>query len=184
MAALAIQNLHEMITESVIDKMPTFSTMHDAANDDQKVNILLVDDDDVAVEWVVRCMNKLNVNFNVEVADDGQSALNLLQEKHKNNDSDKPHFVLLDLNMPGMNGFEFLEKMNANPDLASTVVFVLTTSNANSDRARAFNEGVAGYLLKDATSMFNWLFSLLPKHTKMTNLLSHSLRINAEDGIH
>ncbi len=172
MSALALQNPHDLITESLLDILPKVSVSTEAANDDAQLNILLVDDDDVAVEWVTRCLNKYNVSFNVEVADDGQSALDILQKKHKTNEQNMPDFILLDLNMPGMNGFEFLKKIRSNPALASTVVFVLTTSDDNSDRAKAYNENIAGYLLKDATSIFNWLFSLLPKYTKLSNLLN------------
>ena len=161
MQALAIENDHDLITEALIDSMPSLKVFNSPAIDEHKVDILLVDDDDVAVEWVIRCMNKYNVNFNITVAEDGQSALDILHKNHLEKSAEVPFFVLLDLNMPGMNGFEFLKTLRADPDLESTVVFVLTTSDANSDRAKAYNENVAGYLLKDSATIFNWLFSLL-----------------------
>lgn len=172
MSALAIEYNHELITEAVIEELPNFSAISTAENDVQRMNILLVDDDDVAAEWVIRCMKKYNVNSNIQVADDGQVALDILHERHAKNEAEISDIVLLDLNMPGMNGFEFLEKMRTDPVLKSTVVFILTTSNANSDRAKAYNENVAGYLLKDSTTIFNWLFSMLPKHINITSLLN------------
>ncbi len=181
MSALAIQNPHDLITESLLEVLPS-SARTEAANDDEQLNILLVDDDDVAVEWVTRCLNKYNVNFNIEVADDGQSALDILMKKHAANEQNMPHFILLDLNMPGMNGFEFLKQVRSNPELASAVIFVLTTSDDNNDRAKAYNENIAGYLLKDATSIFNWLFSLLPRHTRLTNLLNTKYRLKDNKG--
>lgn len=184
MSALAIQHNHELITEAVIETLPSFSAVSTAANDDQKVNILLVDDDDVAAEWVIRCMKKYNVNSNIQVADDGQAALDILHEKHDKNEATPSDIVLLDLNMPGMNGFEFLKQMRADPALESTVVFILTTSNANSDRAKAYNENVAGYLLKDSTAIFNWLFSLLPKHINVANLLGYAQPKDTEESVH
>lgn len=183
MSAIALENPHELITESLLDALPPVINRSVAANDDT-VNILLVDDDDVSVEWVKRCLKKYNLNFNVQVADDGQAALDILQGNEEGADSVTPQFILLDLNMPGMNGFEFLQKVRANPDLASLVVFILTTSDANSDRAKAFNEGVAGYLLKDATAIFNWIFSLLPKHIKPNNLLNAKHHENDSEKLH
>jgi len=59
--------------------------------------------------------------------------------------------ILLDLNMPKMNGIEFLEELRADPELSSTPVVVLTTSNDDQDKIDAFNLNVAGYLLKPVT---------------------------------
>ncbi|WP_141289365.1 response regulator, partial [Ideonella azotifigens] len=56
--------------------------------------------------------------------------------------------VLLDLNMPRMDGFEFLQQLRADPALCDEVVFVLTTSDADADRVRAYHENVAGYMVK------------------------------------
>ena len=58
------------------------------------------------------------------------------------------YLVLLDLNMPRMNGFEFLRALRADDALRATVVFVLSTSGSDGDRARAYNEGIAGYMVK------------------------------------
>jgi CheY-like chemotaxis protein len=62
----------------------------------------------------------------------------------------KPLLVLLDLNMPRMNGLEFLRELRLDPALKGTVVFILTTSGAEADRARAYDENVAGYMVKSA----------------------------------
>jgi DNA-binding NarL/FixJ family response regulator len=62
----------------------------------------------------------------------------------------RPYITLLDLNMPRMNGFEFLEAVRADPVLASSVIFVLSTSDSDADRTRAYKDQVAGYMLKSA----------------------------------
>ena len=59
--------------------------------------------------------------------------------------------MLLDLNMPRMNGIEFLRELRADPDLHSTVVVVLTTSDEERDKVEAYNLNVAGYLVKPVT---------------------------------
>lgn len=149
-------------------------------NGARDLNILLVDDDDVAVENVMRNMKKCGVQLPMVVAEDGLDALDILRGKHPSKKIEAPYLILLDLKMPRMDGFEFLKTIRADPALASTEVFVLTTSDSNSDRAKAYHEDVAGYLLKDATTMFNWLFSTLPNYTKSSNLLQ-TLESNAID---
>lgn len=114
----------------------------------ETVNILLVDDDDIAIIGMKRALKKLNIAVPLVFANDGLQALDFLR---KNNDSaagPKPYIVLLDLNMPRMNGFEFLDIIRADPRLKPTIVFVLTTSNADSDKLKAYDRNVAGYIVK------------------------------------
>jgi CheY-like chemotaxis protein len=59
-----------------------------------------------------------------------------------------PYLVLLDLNMPRMGGIEFLEELRSDPELSHALVFVMTTSEAEEDRMRAYDRNVAGYILK------------------------------------
>ena len=56
--------------------------------------------------------------------------------------------ILLDLNMPRMGGIEFLEELRLDPELSRALVFVMTTSEAEEDRMRAYDRNVAGYILK------------------------------------
>ena len=60
----------------------------------------------------------------------------------------KPYLVFLDLNMPRMNGIEFLRELREDRDLKGTVVFILTTSGTDADRARAYEQHIAGYMVK------------------------------------
>jgi len=116
-------------------------------NDAPKLNILLVEDDDVAAEAVMRGLRRHAADCRVTVAEDGCVALQILRGQHPRWIG-KPHIVLLDLNMPRMNGFEFLKELRADGECRGTVVFILTTSDIGADRLRAYHECVAGYIVK------------------------------------
>lgn len=133
-------------------------------NTDKTLSILVIDDDDVATEAVQRSLRKHNIYYPVYTADDGLEGLQILRGMHPTIKLSKPHLVLLDLNMPRMNGFEFLEELRNDPSLSETVIFILTTSNNDSDRARAYNEHVAGYMVKSAVG---------PQFRKLALLLEH-----------
>ena len=79
--------------------------------------------------------------------------------------------VLLDLNMPGMDGFQFLEAVRSDDELKRTVVFVLTTSSRDQDRYRAYNEHVAGYMVKSAVGpQFSLLAEFMTKYARSQRL--------------
>jgi CheY-like chemotaxis protein len=115
---------------------------------DHALNILLVDDDEVDVMTVKRAFSKANITNKVYVATDGIEALELLRS-----DGIPPsrRLVLLDLNMPRMNGIELLREIRTDPALQAITVIVLTTSNEDRDRVEAYQLNVAGYLLKPVT---------------------------------
>lgn len=109
--------------------------------------ILLVDDDEADVRAVRRAFQKGGVSCNLTVAKDGEEALDRL--RGRSGDSVKrPLLILLDLKMPKMDGFGFLDALRADPTLADHVVFVLSTSNASSDRHRSYAKQAAAYLTK------------------------------------
>jgi CheY-like chemotaxis protein len=116
--------------------------------DDRALNILLVDDDEVDVMTVRRAFTKANITNPIFIASNGVDALKIMR-----GDSlpASRRLVLLDLNMPKMNGIEFLREVRKDPALAATTVVVLTTSNEDRDRVEAFQLNVAGYLLKPVT---------------------------------
>jgi CheY-like chemotaxis protein len=116
--------------------------------DDHALNILLVDDDEVDVMTVKRAFAKANIANRVFVATDGIEALALLRAEGL---PSSRRLVLLDLNMPRMNGIEFLREVRGDPALQSLSVVVLTTSNEDRDRVEAYQLNVAGYLLKPVT---------------------------------
>ena len=112
------------------------------------LNILLVDDDEVDVMNVRRAFAKAHITNPLFVAHDGVEALELLRRNEFPCDR---RLVLLDLNMPRMNGIEFLRELRADPVLHATPVVVLTTSDDERDKVDAYDLNVAGYLLKPVT---------------------------------
>jgi CheY-like chemotaxis protein len=126
------------------------------------LTILLVEDDDVAAESVMRSLNTKSVPFPVVWAEDGLAALQILRGQDAARRIHRPLVILLDLNMPRMNGFEFLQQLRADLNLRDEVVFVLTTSDADADRTRAYHEQIAGYIVKSAVG---------PQFAKLAQLL-------------
>jgi CheY-like chemotaxis protein len=119
----------------------------------KKLNVLLVDDDEVDVMTVKRAFKKNKLSHQLWVAENGLEALAVLQ-KVKQNETKFPscnRIILLDLNMPKMSGIEFLQVVRADPNLKSIPVIVLTTSNEECDKISAYNFNVAGYIIKPVT---------------------------------
>jgi CheY-like chemotaxis protein len=115
---------------------------------DRALTIFLVEDDEVDVMNVRRAFQKHHIVNPLFVASDGIEAL----EKLRNGEIPKERrIVLLDLNMPRMNGIEFLRELRKDPNLGSTTVVVLTTSKDDQDVIDAYNLNVAGYLVKPIT---------------------------------
>jgi CheY-like chemotaxis protein len=115
---------------------------------DKVLNILLVEDDQVDVMNVRRAFEKNHIANPLYVASNGLEGLEMLRSQVVPTER---RIVLLDLNMPKMNGMEFLRELRADPILQSIPVIVLTTSNDERDKVEAYNMNVAGYLLKPVT---------------------------------
>ncbi|HST58859.1 MAG TPA: response regulator [Longimicrobium sp.] len=112
------------------------------------VNILLVEDDEVDVMNVRRAFQKNDIKNPLWVAANGVEGLEMLRSGQVPRDR---RLVLLDLNLPRMNGIEFLRELRADPVLRLTPVVVLTTSDDERDRVNAYDLNVAGYILKPVT---------------------------------
>jgi CheY-like chemotaxis protein len=113
-----------------------------------EVTILVVDDDRVDIMALKRCFRALGVDNPIVTAGNGLEALALLRGEGGQPRLRQPCLVLLDLNMPRMGGLEFLAELRSDPALRRMVVFVMTTSDDEQDRARSFDRNVAGYVLK------------------------------------
>jgi len=113
-----------------------------------EVSILLVEDDEVDVKAVKRALRELKIANHLVRAADGIEALEILRGENGKQMLPRPHIILLDLNMPRMGGLEFLAELRRDPDLQRSSVFVMTTSSAEEDRFRAYDQHVAGYVLK------------------------------------
>ena len=132
------------------------------------VNLLLVDDDEVDIQGLKRAFAKSRIGNPITVARDGVEALEFLRGENGRPKLPKPHLILLDLNMPRMNGLEFLEVIRADEDLKSSVVFMITTSKAEEDKARAYGHHVAGYIVKqDPANTFMQAVALMEHYWKI-----------------
>ncbi len=108
--------------------------------------ILLVEDDSVDAMTVKRALKDIKVTNQLIHKVNGEEALEYLCLKG----SQKPCIILLDLNMPKMNGVEFLKIAKANEELKKIPVVVLTTSKDEQDIVESFKLSVAGYIVKPA----------------------------------
>lgn len=110
----------------------------------KEISLLIVDDDDIDAISLERALRKLRLLNTLFRARDGREALELL----RSGQIPAPYIILLDLNMPRMNGLEFLEALRTDPLLTHAVVFVLTTSKSDEDLVAAYRKNVAGYVFK------------------------------------
>ncbi|MGR3311383.1 MAG: response regulator [Candidatus Brocadiales bacterium] len=109
-----------------------------------KKHILLVEDDSVDAMTVKRALKEIKVTNQLDIVGNGEEALVFL----RNEKNGKPGIILLDLNMPKMNGLEFLKVAKQDDQLKKIPVIVLTTSREEQDRIESFSLGVAGYMIK------------------------------------
>ncbi len=111
--------------------------------------ILLVEDDYVDAITVKRALKDINVTNTLNIAQNGEEALEMLRDSS----NEKPCIILLDLNMPKMNGIEFLKEVKKDDKLRGIPVVVLTTSKEDRDKLESFQFGVAGYMIKPVDYM-------------------------------
>jgi CheY-like chemotaxis protein len=114
----------------------------------QTVQLLHVEDDDLCLMGMNRAFKAAKIVNPVSFAHDGIEALEMLRGTNGRPRLPRPLLILLDLNMPRMNGIEFLEELRKDGELKKSIVFVMTTSDADEDKVKAYNLGVAGYILK------------------------------------
>jgi len=106
--------------------------------------ILLVEDDTVDQLTVKRALRDINITNPLKITNNGEEALEYL----RNEKNEIPGIILLDLNMPKMNGVEFLKIAKNDSRIKKIPVIVLTTSKEDRDRINTFDLGVAGYMVK------------------------------------
>jgi CheY-like chemotaxis protein len=111
-------------------------------------HLLHVEDDDLCIMGLVRAFKKAKIANPVSFAHDGIAALEMLRGTNGHERFPRPYLILLDLNMPRMGGVEFLKELRKDVDLKKSIVFIMTTSGADEDKIKAYNLGVAGYILK------------------------------------
>ena len=114
----------------------------------KEVTILLVEDDEVDIMAVKRAFNTCKIANPLVIARDGMEALDMLRGTNGQLPLATPNLIILDLNMPRMDGLQFLEELRNDPMLRKSIVFVLTTSTDDQDKAVAYTRCIAGYITK------------------------------------
>lgn len=134
------------------------------------VNILLVEDDEIDAEWIRRCLANNRIVNDIFHAWDGIEALAMLRGE-TGKKIGPPYLLLVDINMPRMDGIELLQQLRADPQLREAVVFMLTTSNRNEDKRRAYGLNVAGYMVKsEVGENFRLMVDMLEHYWKIVEL--------------
>ena len=121
------------------------------AVESRPITLLLVDDDDVDIMSVRRALDARELDNPLVIAHDGVEALECLRGENGRDRVEPPFIILLDLNMPRMDGIEFLGELRADPNLQHSVVYVLTTSSAQKDKLQAHAHNVDGFITKGAS---------------------------------
>jgi CheY-like chemotaxis protein len=112
------------------------------------INIVLVEDDDIDAEAVQRAFQKSKIANPIIRAVDGLHALEMLTGMDAKARVSSPYMLLVDLNMPRMNGIQLVQALRADANLRHSIVFMLTTSKREEDKVAAYDLNIAGYILK------------------------------------
>jgi CheY-like chemotaxis protein len=132
------------------------------------INILLVEDDQLDVMNINRTLAKMNILYQLSEAKNGEEAINKLEEFEREGRDKLPDFVLIDINMPRMNGLELLTIIRQRESWKHLKCFIITTSEEKVDKEKAKVLGISGYIVKplkltNPSSMdaFNLMIDLL-----------------------
>jgi len=112
------------------------------------VQLLHVEDDTLCLIGLNRAFKAAKIANPVSFAHDGIEALEMLRGTNGRPRLPRPYLILLDLNMPRMDDIELLHELRKDEELKKSIVFIMTTSGADEDKVKAYNLGVAGYILK------------------------------------
>lgn len=112
------------------------------------VHFLLVEDDDDHADLVMRAMREERMSNTLSRVADGEAALKFLRRESEFAQEHRPDVVLLDLNLPRMSGQEVLQAVKADSALSSIPIVVITTSDAERDRVRAYESRANSYVVK------------------------------------
>jgi DNA-binding NarL/FixJ family response regulator len=155
---LGLTGVHELIRFAVTWSRDRMRTQREDRFCNQSQPMLLIEDDEVDVLSIERALSQIRVQFPVENKRNGEEALDWLRSPS----ATRPFLILLDVNMPRMNGHEFLAELRKDPSLRSIPVIVFTTSILESDRARMYDAGIAGFMVKPTrTDEFAQMFRAL-----------------------
>lgn len=132
-----------------------------------KVNIFIVEDDAIDIMAIRRSLENVNIIGSIYVAKDGIEAL----EKLRAGNIPPPYIILMDLNMPRMNGIDCIKEIRLDPHLKQAIIFALSTSKDEKDKFQVYNCNVAGYIIKcDAGDNFDMAMRMLEQYLKVVEL--------------
>ena len=135
------------------------------------VNVLLVDDDDGDARSVQRAFRSARIANPITRAIDGIDALDILRGSNGKTKLSPPYLLLVDLNMPRMNGIELVESLRQDCELHNCIVFILTTSNRDEDKLAAYDFNIAGYIVKERAGRdFQRLIDMMQGHWRIVEL--------------
>ncbi len=135
------------------------------------LNIFLIDDDDMDAKALERAFRKGKIGNTIVRAVDGIEALEMLKGANGKTKPPSPRILLVDLNMPRMNGIELVQALRADEELQQSIVFILTTSKRDEDKMAAYDLHVAGYISKaTAAEDMGSLVSLMDSYGRVVEL--------------
>ncbi len=127
-----------------------------------EVTILLAEDDDIDAKTVTRGLASARIANPLVRVRDGVEALELLRGTNNNKKLEPPYLLLVDIRMPRLDGLGLVRAIRADPNLQRTIIFMLTTSESDRDRAAAYDSHVAGYIVKsDTEDQYHRLASMI-----------------------
>jgi CheY-like chemotaxis protein len=142
-----------------------------ATANSRPLNILLVEDDDGDAKAIERAFKKAKIANPILRAVDGVEAVDMFKGANGKTKPPSPYILLVDINMPRMNGIQLIEALRADPYLRHTVAFILTTSKRDEDKTAAYDLNVAGYILKTTAGQdFLNLVSLVDYYWRIVEL--------------
>ena len=109
----------------------------------ENLSFLFIEDDEIEVLKFKKSLKKLGYTHRILEAKNGEEALEILRKKEE-----LPNVILLDLNMPKMNGLEFLKELKEDIHLRYIPAIIVTTSNNHQDMLESYKLGIAGYIIK------------------------------------
>jgi len=112
------------------------------------INLLLIEDDNVDEIDLKRSLDRMGILYRMKVAKNGEEGVRALEGQSMEVFAGLPDIILLDLNMPRMNGLEFLQVLRKRVEWKHLRVFVLTTSDELEDRSAVRDLGISGYIVK------------------------------------
>lgn len=139
--------------------------------DARPLKILLVEDDDGDAKMFARAFQKCKIANPLRRAVDGSQALDVLHGRNGQEKLASPFIVIVDLNLPGLNGIQLISAMRQDDQLKRSIIFVLTTSKSEEDKTAAYNLNIAGFVVKETAGRdFLELLHLLAQYWNLVEI--------------